>query len=171
MLKKLLILLIAIAPVAAIAQDAKIAYINTSEIFSAMPEVPGIESQLNNKQEEISKSGQALVDEYNKKAEEFEKAAATASEAVRQDQQRQLAQIQERYQLFVQNSQQEIQQLQQKLMDPLQKKITDAINAVGEENGYTFILDVASVQSPIVYVHPTNAINVTPQVKTKLGLQ
>ena len=93
MFKKLLILFIALAPIAAVAQNVKIAYLNAQEIFGAMPELAGIETQLSAKQEEISKNGQALVDEFNKKSEEFNKAPAT-SEAIQQDQQKQLAQIQ-----------------------------------------------------------------------------
>nr|AMP56114.1 outer membrane protein (OmpH-like) [uncultured bacterium] len=169
MLKKLLIVCIALAPLAAMAQDVKLAYINTQEVFSAMPELAGIETQLSTKQEEITKNGQALIDEFNKKVEEFDKAPAT-SEALQQDQQKQLAQIQERYQVYVQNSQQEMNQLQQQLLEPLNKKIADAIQAVGSENNYTFVFDVATMQSPIVYVNPT-ATDITPLVKTRLGLQ
>ncbi len=161
--------MIALAPLAAVAQEVKIAYLNVQEIFSAMPEISGIEEQLNAKQEEISKNGQALADEFNKKAEEFDENKAT-SETVLKDQQRQLAQIQERYQLYLQNSQQEMQQLQQQLLEPVNRKIADAIKAVGDENSYTFIFDVSTVQSPIVYVSPT-AVNITPLVKSKLGIQ
>jgi len=89
---------------------------------------------------------------------------------VQQDQQKQLAQIQERYQVYLQNSQQEMQQLQQQLIEPVNKKIAEAIKAVGDENKYTFVFDVSTMQSPIVYVSPT-AVNITPQVKTKLGLK
>lgn len=168
MLKKLLILCIAIAPIAAIAQDVKLAYVNTQEIYSLMPELSNIETQLNNKQEEINKNGQALADEFNKKREEFEKSPAT-SDALRQDQQRQLAQIQERYQVYVQNSQQEMNQLQQQLLEPINRKITEAIETVGKESNYTFVFDVATLYSPLVYVSPT-ATDITQAVKTKLGL-
>ncbi len=61
-------------------------------------------------------------------------------------------------------------QLQQQLLEPLNKKIADAIQAVGSENNYTFVFDVATMQSPIVYVSPT-ATDITPLVKTRLGLQ
>ena len=168
MLKKLLIVCIALAPLAAVAQDVKIAYINTQEIFTAMPELSGIETQLSTKQEEINKNGQALIDEFNKKLEEFENNPA-ASEALQQDQQKQLAQFQERFQVYQQNSQQELNQLQQQLLEPINKKIADAIKVVGDENSYTFVFDVATMQSPIVYVSPT-ATDITALVKTKLGL-
>ncbi len=168
MLKKLLIVCIALAPLAAVAQDVKIAYINTQEIFTAMPELSSIETQLSTKQEEINKNGQALIDEFNKKLEEFENNPA-ASEALQQDHQKQLAQIQERFQVYQQNSQQELNQLQQQLLEPINKKIADAIKVVGDENSYTFVFDVATMQSPIVYVSPT-ATDITALVKTKLGL-
>ena len=77
MLKKLFIILIAFAPLAVMAQDAKIAYLNSQEIFNAMPELADIEKQITTKREEVSKNGQALVEEFNKKAEEFEKIQAT----------------------------------------------------------------------------------------------
>lgn len=169
MLKKLLILFIAVAPLAAMAQEVKIATINVQEIFAAMPEISGIETQLAAKQEEIRKNIQALEEEYSKKLEEFE-ANPAASDAVRQDQQKQIAQLGERYQVYMQNGQQEFEQLRQQLLEPVNRKIFEAINAVGSENNYTFVYDISSMQSPIVYFSPS-AVDATPQVKTKLGIK
>lgn len=168
MTKKLIILLLAIAPIAAVAQNAKLAHVNTSELFNKMPEIPGIETQLNTKQEEISKNGQALIDEFNKKAEEFQKLAATSSETVKADHQKQLDSIQERYQMFLQNSQKEMEELRQKLLAPVQQKIVNAIKSVGDEKGYTYVFDLAA--GNLVYVSIT-AEDATPLVKTKLGIQ
>ena len=169
MLKKLLIFFIALAPIAAVAQDVKIAYINAQEVFAAMPELSNIETQLTQKQEQINKNGQALIDEFNKKAEEFEASAASSSETVIQDQQKQLQSIQERYQLFLQNSQQEMNQLQQQLIEPVNQKIADAIKSVGDTNSYTYVFDGSTMQSPIVYVNPS-ATDITQDVKAQLGL-
>ena len=169
MLKKLIIFFIALAPIAAVAQDVKIAYINAQEVFAAMPELSNIETQLSQKQELINKNGQELIDEFNKKSQEFEAIAATSSDAIKQDQQKQLQSIQERYQLFLQNSQQEMSQLQQQLLEPINQKIADAIKSVGDANNYAYVFDISTMQSPIVYVNPS-AINITQDVKTKLGL-
>ncbi|WP_436416323.1 OmpH family outer membrane protein [Petrimonas sp.] len=169
MIKKLIILLLVVAPIAAVAQNAKLAHINTQEIFSQMPEIPGIETQLNNQQEEISKNGQAIVDEFNRKAEEFQKTATTASDAIKADQQKQLDQLNERYQMFLQNSQRTMEELRQKLLAPVQQKIADAIKAVGDEKGYTYVFDLAA--GNLVYVSTTGAEDATPLVKTKLGIK
>ena len=168
MLKKLLVFFIALAPLTAMPQGVKIATVNVQEIFGAMPELSGIETQLSNKQEEIRKNIQALETEFNKKLEEFE-ANPAESDAARQDQPKQIAQLQDRYQTYMQNGQQELQQLQQQLLEPVNKKIFDAIKAVGDENSYTFVYDISSLQTPIVYLTPS-AVDVTPQVKTKLGI-
>ncbi|HHU96601.1 MAG: OmpH family outer membrane protein [Bacteroidota bacterium] len=164
MLKKLLIVCIALAPMAVMAQNLKIGYINPQEVFAAMPELSDIETKLSDKQEEINKNGQALIDEYNKKLEEFENNPAT-SEALQQDQLKQLTQLQERFQVYQQNSQQELARLQQELLEPVNRKIQEAIQAVGAENNFTYILDAAA----IMYVNPS-AENITQLVKTRLGI-
>ena len=172
MRKKLIILFFAIAPLAVFGQTAKIAYINSQEIFMAMPEVPDIEKQLNDKQDQVKKNAEALQTEYNSKLDEFSKANANAtiSDAIKQDQQKQLVQIQERYQQFLQNSDKEQQDLYQKLVAPVNKKIADAIKAIGDEKGYAYIFDIATQNSQIVYIHNTSE-NATPLVKAKLGLK
>lgn len=162
--------MLAIAPFVAFAQSGKIAYVNTNELFSIMPEIPGIEDQIEKKQQEIRKSGEALIEEFQKKNEEFQKTFETASESAKADMQRQLEQIEERYTMFQQNSNKEMQELSEKLIAPVQDKIAKAIKAVGDEKGYAYILDVATQQSPIVYIHDTTE-DATPLVKSKLGIQ
>lgn len=168
MLKKLFVLFIILAPLAAKAQEVKIALINVQEVFAAMPELSGIETQLSGKQEEIRKNLQALEEEFTKRAEDFDKNPAS-TDAMKQDQQKQLTQLQERYNVLMQNGQQELGQLQQQLLEPVHKKIMDAVKAIGDENKYSFVYDLSSTQSPFMYITPT-AVDITQQVKTKLGL-
>ena len=51
-------------------------------------------------------------------------------------------------------------------MAPIYEKINTAIKAVGDENGYTYILE----DSQVIYKNPT-ANDVTPLVKAKLNLK
>ncbi len=166
MLKKLVILLFAIAPLGAFAQDVKIAYINTSQVFSMMPEVKDADAKLAAKQEEIKKALAAIEGEYNKKVEEFKTSTTQPTQVVAADRQKQLEQIQERYQQYAQSSDGEIQQLRQTLLTPVQQKLQQAIKAVGDEQGYAFILEA----STLPYTG-AKAVDVTPMVKTKLGIK
>ncbi|MDD2476365.1 MAG: OmpH family outer membrane protein [Dysgonamonadaceae bacterium] len=167
MFKKLIILFFAIMPLALVAQETKIAFVNSQEIFGMMPELGAIETQLNTKQEQVKKNAAALENEYNLKMEEFKKSDDEVTEALLLDRQKQIQQIEERYQAFIQNSQKEVQDLQQKLLAPVQEKMQKAIQAVGEEKGYTYILDLSS--GSVAY-HSTTAIDANPLVKAKLGI-
>lgn len=132
-----------------------------------MPELSDIETQLTNKQEQVKKNASALEAEYNTKMEQFKNSDDEVTEALLLDRQQQIQQIEERYQAFMQNSEKEVRDLQQKLIAPVQEKLQKAIQAVGEEKGYTFILDLAS--GSIAYHSPT-AIDANPLIKAKLGI-
>jgi outer membrane protein len=170
MLKKLLFLIIAIAPIAAVAQNVSIAYINTREIITAMPEMSDMERQLADKHEQLRATLQVLQTDYNTKLEEFQALPETTSETVRQDRINQIMQLNERIQTFLQNSEQELQMLEISLFEPIHRRISEAIQAVSGEAGHTFVFDVASQGSPIVYVSD-NAVDITQAVKTRLGLR
>ncbi|OJU54393.1 MAG: hypothetical protein BGN96_13200 [Bacteroidales bacterium 45-6] len=166
MLKKLVILLFAIAPIGAFAQELKLAYINTNQVFALMPEVKDADTKLAAKQEQIKKDLAAIEAEYNKKVEEFKASTIDPTPAVTADRQKQLEQLQERYQSYTQTSDTEFQQLRQSLLAPVQQKLQQAIKAVGDEQGYAFILEA----SALPYVG-SKAVDVTPFVKTKLGIK
>ena len=169
MLKKLLILFIAIAPMAAVAQNVQIATVNSQEIFAAMPELSDIERQLADRTQLIQSTMQDLEAEYNRRFAEFQALPETTSDAIRQDREREIMQIIERFQTFVQNSEQELQQLRFSLLEPVQRRIMEAIEAVAREGGYLFVKDVSSPSS-IVFVND-NAVDITPRVRTRLGIR
>jgi len=166
MLKKLVILLFVIAPVGAFAQELKLAYINTSQVFALMPEVKDADAKLAAKQEQIKKDLAAIEAEYNKKVEEFKASTVEPTPAVTADRQKQLEQLQERFQSYSQTSDAEFQQLRQNLLTPVQQKLQQAIKTVGDEQGYTYILEVGAVP----YIS-TKAVDAAPFVKTKLGIK
>ena len=61
-----------------------------------------------------------------------------------------------------------IKKKQQELMMPIITKINQAIKKVGDENGFTYIIDNAA--NIIPYVSP-NAENVLPLIKKALNIQ
>ncbi|NDV68659.1 OmpH family outer membrane protein [Dysgonomonas sp. 25] len=166
MLKKLLLVLLIFAPVAMFAQD-KIAYLNAQEIFAQMPEMLEARNKLAEKEKEIQTRAQAIENEYMQKVEEFSKTPTDElkDQAIILDRQKQLDQLQERYQSYVQTSQAAYEKEREAIVTPIQEKLVKAIQAVGEENGYTYILDRAAM----LYVGP-NAVDASAKVKAKLGI-
>ncbi len=164
MFKKLILLLIVIAPMSMFAQD-KIAYINANEIFSKMPELKDVETKLAAKSETIKKNAAAIEAEYTKKVEEFQKDTTNLTESILLDRQTQLDGLRDRYQNFIQTSQAEFEKEQQTLITPIQQKMRQAIKDVGDENNYAYILDAATLLH--IGSHATDA---SKMVKTKLGI-
>ena len=50
------------------------------------------------------------------------------------------------------------------LLQPLEKKFNDAVKQVADENGYTYILETATL------LHARPEDNITDRVKAKLGM-
>lgn len=164
MFKKLLLLLIVIAPMSLFAQD-KLAYINAQEIFAKMPELKDVESKLAAKNEAFKKTAEGMQAEYNALVEKFQKDTIALTESIIMDRQTQLENLEKRYQTFMQKSSTELEQEQQALMAPLQQKIRQAIKEVGDENGYTYIFDATT----LLHVSAT-ATDANAKVKAKLGI-
>ncbi|HAC22576.1 MAG TPA: hypothetical protein DCF91_10875 [Porphyromonadaceae bacterium] len=168
-MKKLVMLLLAIVPfVGAIAQTQKIGYVKTGEIFNAMPELPGIEKQLNDLQETYQKELKNMQSEYDKKYSDFIAQGDSLTENIKMKRMQELQDLEQRMQNVYQVAQQDNMKKQQELLAPVQQKIADAIKAVGTENGFAYLLE----NNPqIVLFVGTGAVDATPQVKAKLGLK
>lgn len=77
-----------------------------------------------------------------------------------------LQELNDKVQQFRQTASEDIERQQQTLMAPIQERIKTAIKAVGQENNFTFIL----FNEVPAYVG-SEVVDVTPLVKTKLGIQ
>lgn len=166
MLKKLFLLLLIVAPLSVFAQD-KLAFVNAEEVFSMMPELKDVESKLATKSEAIRKNAAAIEEEYNNKVKAFQNTPTDSlTEAIVLDRQKQLEDLQARYQTFLQTSQQEYEKEQQTLITPLQEKLRKAITDVGSENGYTYIFNAGA----LLYRDSSKAVDAGSKVKAKLGI-
>lgn len=164
-MKKLIVLLLMILPLGAIAQEVKIAFVQTQEVFMAMPEVSNMEKQMADLNEKYKVELQQMQTEYQKKYADFVAQQDSLTENIRLRRMQEIKDIQDRMDNFVQVAQQDVQKKQQELLQPIQEKLQDAIKKVGEEKGYTYIVDPAA----LLYFG-SNATNATQFVRAKLGL-
>lgn len=164
-MKKLIVLLLMILPLGAIAQEVKIAFVQTQEVFMAMPEVSNMEKQMADLNEKYKVELQQMQTEYQKKYADFVAQQDSLTENIRLRRMQEIKDIQDRMDNFVQVAQQDVQKKQQELLQPIQEKLQDAIKKVGEEKGYTYIVDPAA----LLYFG-NNATNATQFVRAKLGL-
>ena len=164
-MKKLIVLLLMILPLGAIAQEVKIAFVNTQEVFMAMPEVSGMEKQMADLNEKYRVELKQMQDEYQKKYSDFVAQQDSLTENIKMRRMQELQDMEQRTQNFIQISQQDFQKKQGELFTPIQDKLKNAIKAVGDEKGYTYILD-----PQIVLYQGNTAVDATQFVKAKLGI-
>lgn len=154
-----------------IAQSSpKLGHINSSLLFTAMPESDSAQKQLEREASAIQKTLEELNVEFNKKYEDYLKLSndATTSALILRTKEEELQTIQQRSQTFEQQAQQTITNKRAELFKPIQDKALKAVSDVAAENGFTYIFDTAG--GVIVYTAPESQ-DILPLVKTKLGLK
>ena len=163
-MKKIIITIMLALPIMASAQ--KFGHINTQELFSQMPEVAQVKLKMDTINSQYENQLASMNEEIQKKYQDYQAQEATMADAIKQIRQQELQEMQQRIQLFYQTAEQDIQRKQQELLAPVHEKMAKAIKAVGEREGYTYIVDSAAM------VHiGTDANDVMPAVKKELGIK
>ena len=119
-MKKLIVLLLMILPLGAIAQEVKIAFVKTQEVFMAMPEVSGMEKQMADLNEKYRVELKQMQDEYQKKYSDFVAQQDSLTENIKMRRMQELQDMEQRTQNFIQISQQDFQKKQGELFTPIQ---------------------------------------------------
>lgn len=166
-MKKIAFLLLCLLPMGAFAQN-KLGHINTQELLSVIPERDSIETALSNLAKEYETELSKMTEEYYAKIQEFQQKAETMAASIKEARQSEIMEMEQRIQTFRQQATTDIQRQQEVLMTPVVQKIKTAIDAVGLENGFTYIFDTSA---QIVIYQGNGAIDVMPQVKAKLGIK
>ena len=168
MFKKILLALIVALPLSINAQSAKFGHCNSQDIIPSMQEYKDAETKMKSVQEQYATEGKKIEDELTKKGQAFEELSksATATEAQKKAAEEEIQALYQKYQNFMQAAQQDMQNQQNQQMAPVMQKFNDAVQAVGKENGFTFIYETTS----LIYTG-ADAQDVTPLVKAKLGIK
>ena len=165
-MKKILIVLMLIAPMSMLAQ--KFGYMNSAEIVQLMPEFKQAQKKLQDMEKKYTADFESMRTELEKKGTEFEKMQQdSVPENILKRRYEELMQMQQRLQEYGQEVQQNLQKAEQEKMVEINEKLQDAIAAVGKEGSYICVFDEAG---SVPFINKTLCDNVTAKVKTKLGI-
>lgn len=145
----------------------KIGYIDSNKLMSEMPQSDSAQAQVKKFAQSMQAQMQAMGAEYKNKVQAYQSNVGTMSDLIRQTKEKEISDLQQRIQAFQSSADQEIQKKQQDLFQPIIQKVKTAIDAVGKEYHYTYILDVS--QGVVLYYD--NGDDIMPLVKKKLGLK
>lgn len=166
MKKIVLILCISAIAFGTYAQKLKFGHVDSNSLFAVMPEKAEASKAVEQYAMTLETQLQTLNAELEQKYNDYMEAQETMSPSIKQMKEEELVNLQERIQAFQVRAQEDMQAKEMELLEPIYTKIQDAIKAVGEENAYIYIFDI----STLLY-HSAQSEDVTPLVKTKLGIQ
>ena len=167
-MKRILMIALALMPLMLMAQ-AKIAVVNSQELFNLLPEKATAEAQLKALSEKYHAEYELLRGEFDKKYADYQTVAADASmpETIKDRRIQELQESDKKMREFERRAADDIAAQREALTKPITDKIQAAIRTAGAQGGYDLVLDTAV--TPVAYTGP-NTTDITPMVKTLLGL-
>lgn len=170
MLKKILLAVVMMLPVfGASAQGTlKVGLVDTDAIIQAMPETQDAQKKLADISKKYEDEYAHLQDEMKRLYEELNNMKEDELPAIKERKTREFQDYQAKVQNFLQSADQDLQRQQSELMAPIMQKIKGAVESVGKEGGFGMIENYTP-QLMLYYADPV--VDVTPQVKAKLGVK
>ena len=147
--------------------QTKLGHINMQELINLMPERDSAVVKLENYAKELDETMQGMQQEFNTKYQTYQQKNSTWTAAILEAKTKELQEMQERLQMFQQNAQQEMGQLQQTLYAPIFEKANKAIEKVGTDGGFTYIIDLSA--GSLIY-KGASSIDILPEAKAELGI-
>ncbi|GEP94816.1 OmpH family outer membrane protein [Chitinophaga cymbidii] len=150
--------------------QSKIAHINAQALIQAMPETKKAQTDIETFAQGLEKESKTLIDEYNKKMQEFDKASQATpamSETMKEVKVKEIQEAQKRIQDYETIAREKIQTKQNELLKPVYDKARKAIEDVAKEKGYNYVIDSSEGW---LLVTPAGD-DILAAVKTKLGVQ
>ena len=147
--------------------QTKLGHINMQELINLMPERDSAVVKLENYAKELDETMQGMQQEFNTKYQTYQQKSSTWTAAILEAKTKELQEMQERLQMFQQNAQQEMGQLQQQLYAPVFEKANKAIEKIGTEGGFTYVIDLSA---GAVIFRGASSIDLLPVAKKELGI-
>lgn len=166
-MKKLIIALLLAIPFGAFAQTLKIGYVNKQEIVVLLPEYEEGLKKLEYMKGNFNAESQKMMTEYQQKVQEYQQQESTLDPAIRENRINEIGRLEQRIQEFSQHAQNNLTKAQNELLMSLNTKIDEAIQKVGAEGLFSFIIDKSMGVMPYI---TSQAVDATGLVKKALGL-
>ena len=151
-------------------QPIKLGHVDSQKLIMAMPESDSAQKKLQRIEQEFQATLEELQVEFNRKFKNYQDNYTTMTELIRTTKESELNELSERIQSFQSQAQQDFERQRVELFRPIQEKAKQAIDAVAEENGFTYVFDIGPGVGAIVYA-ASDTEDILPLVKTKLGLE
>jgi len=167
MFKKIALLALLMIPAYAFAQESlKIGYFNSYEILAIMPEYAQMNDSLQKRAVAVEAELKIYADEYERKYTAYVEQQDTLVESIRKIRENEIRDLGQRIGNYQQVVQQQHAVLERELTGAIMEKLQNTVQQIGTDNKFTYIINAETL-----WFTSPQAIDVTPLVKQKLGLQ
>lgn len=167
MIKKILMMVLVLAPITAFAQ--KFAHYDSQEIAKVFPAYLTAQTELEALGKQYESDIQEMQKELQTKYEKFQNEVNESTPAnMRQRREQELSDLQQRIRQAYDDNQKSFQEESAKKMQPIIQKLQDAVGSVLKEGGYVYAIDKSTSS---VVINEAISVDITAQIKGKLGIQ
>ena len=146
-MKKTKYFILTVVLVSFVLAEIKIGYVDSNEIMNNFEEVRQVQVDLEKEQRRMESEFNNLVAQLDSLQQDYDRQRLLMSETRRLEKENEIMTMKksaEEFQLKKFGPEGDIYRKQNELLKPVLKKIDDAIQKVGSEQGYDFILDAMS---------------------------
>ena len=147
-------------------QSVKFGYLSYDAVLKAAPAYAEIQTNMALLREKYEAEQKRVEDDFNKKYEEFLDGQRSFPQTILQKRQSELQEMLDKNIAFKKEGLRLIAEAEAELMAPLKERLKAAMEKVGRENGYAFILNTD--QNAVTFIHPDMGVDVTEAVKAAL---
>ena len=147
----------------------KMGYADVDYIFSFMPESKQIEAELQSLNTQLQNQLKTKAQTFQAKVAEYQKNAPNMIEAVRQNEERELTQMQQNLQQLEQDAQNTLQKKSEALMNPIYEKVGKTIEEVAKENGFDIVIN-QQLGGLDVVLYANEKLDISDLVLKKMGI-
>lgn len=131
-----------------------------------MPEYKSLMGTMERKEKEFTNVLKGMYADYEKRTKELQEFGPGMMEAVYEERTKELSKLQQDVMAYEDKIPERLEKLQAGMLKPLNDKYLKIVSAVAQENGYSFIFDIAT--GGVVYYPETG--DITDLVKKKMGI-
>ena len=141
-MKKLILFLLLLATMPAMAQgELKFGYLSYNAVMQALPAYTAMQNNMAELREKYEAEQKRVEDDFNKKYEEFLDGLKNFPKTILQKRQSELQEMLDKNIAFKKESQRLLKQAEEDAMAPIQARLATALETIGRERGYAFIIN------------------------------
>lgn len=142
-------------------QSSKIAHVNTADILANLPEIKAAQEKLSVLQQKHQGELQKLIQQFQAKGEECQKAPAAKKNACAKE----MTDLQQRAQNYERTATESLEKEQGNILSPIYDKVEKTIRETAENKNLEYVLD----SSPGKGVLMAKGLDLTQEIKSKLA--